>query len=64
MQKKTKTISLMMRISDQTAEQLAELVDVLSDKAGTQISKTQAVEMAINFLLDELTIKPKKTKLI
>ena len=64
MQKSLKTNRLEIRISDRTQIQLSELQRILSGKTGLQITKTQAIEMAINSLLENFASNPNQARLI
>lgn len=62
MQKKTKRMNLIL--TEKTDAQIAELQRILSAKIGAPISKTAAIEIAIDKLLQGYAANPEQMRLI
>lgn len=62
MQKKTKRINL--AITEKTEAQIAELQRILSAKIGAPLSKTAAIEIAVDKLLQSYATNPEQVRLI
>lgn len=62
MQKKTKRMNI--AITEKADAQLAELQRILSAKIGTAVSKTAAIEIAIDRLLQDFAINREQARLI
>lgn len=60
----TKTIRLNLRLTERTQGKLAELQRLLSARLGTQVSKTQAIEAAIDQMVEAFNRNPKQNTLI
>ena len=61
---KRKEIRLQMRISETTAAKLDELQRLLSGRVGTEITKTAAIEIAIDRMLEAYKAKRDQARLI
>ena len=55
---------LELRLSEKTKGQLEELQRILTEQLGTRMTKTEAVEIAINSLLDKFSNNPEQCRLI
>lgn len=53
-----------IKTTEKTAAQITELQRLLSEQIGTKISKTAAIEIAIDKLLDTYTANPEQARLI
>lgn len=62
MQKKTKRMNI--AITEKTDAQITELQRILSAKIGAPISKTAAIEIAIDKLLQAYAVNPEQVRLI
>ena len=62
MQKKTKRLCLL--ITEKTEAQIVELQRILSARIGAPISKTAAIEIAIDKLLQSYATNPEQVRLI
>lgn len=62
MQKKTKRMNLIL--TEKTDAQIVELQRILSAKIGAPISKTAAIEIAIDKLLQGYAANPEQMRLI
>lgn len=61
---KKKDVRLQARISEKSAAKLAELQRLLSARMGTDISKTAAIEMAIDLALEQYKARRDQARLI
>lgn len=61
---KKKEIRLQLKISGKTAAQLDELQRLLTSRIGTEISKTAAIEIAIDRILESYKAKRDQARLI
>lgn len=59
-----KKIRLELRITEKTQGQLIELQRILTSKVGTNITKTEAIEIAIDKLLQSFVNNPQQARLI
>lgn len=57
-------IRLNIRITPKAEAQLEELQRILSERLGTRITKTGAIEIAIDRLLDTYKTNPEQARLI
>lgn len=64
MQTGKKNITVNIRVNPTTKGKLDELTRVLSARSGTTISKTQAIEIAINALLEHFAKNKEQATLI
>ena len=62
--KMQKKIRLELRITEKTQGQLIELQRILTSKVGTNITKTEAIEIAIDKLLQSFVNNPQQARLI
>lgn len=61
---KKKDVRLQARISANTGAKLAELQRLLSARMGTDVSKTAAIEVAIDWALEQFKARRDQARLI